>query len=45
MVQPDGTTAFRAVRFNNSNLAATLTQNIGFTGGQIMIASEMQRQL
>lgn len=43
VVQPDGTTAFRAVRFNNSNLAATLTQNIGLTGGQIMIASEMQR--
>src|SRR6476646_7836479 len=29
VVQPDGTTDFRAVRINNSNLALTLSQNVG----------------
>jgi len=43
VVQPDGTTDFRAVRINNSNLALTLTQNIGRTGGQVFVASELQR--
>lgn len=43
VVQPDGTTDFRAVRINNSNLAVTLTQNIGLTGGQVFVASEVQR--
>ncbi|MGY2134116.1 TolC family protein [Hymenobacter sp. HD11105] len=43
VVQPDGTTDFRAVRINNSNLAVTLSQNIGLTGGQIFVGSEVQR--
>jgi len=43
VVQPDGTTDFRAVRINNSNLAVTLRQNIGLTGGQVFVASELQR--
>ena len=43
VVQPDGTTDFRAVRINNSNLAVTLRQNIGLTGGQVFVASEVQR--
>lgn len=43
VVQPDGTTDFRAVRINNSNLALTASQNIGLTGGQVFIASEVQR--
>lgn len=43
VVQPDGTTDFRAVRINNSNLAMTVTQNIGLTGGQLFVASEVQR--
>ncbi|MBC8083910.1 MAG: TolC family protein, partial [Hymenobacter sp.] len=43
VVQPDGTTDFRAVRINNSNLALTVSQNIGLTGGQVFVASEVQR--
>ncbi|UPL50578.1 TolC family protein [Hymenobacter sublimis] len=43
VVQPDGTTDFRAVRINNSNLALSVSQNIGLTGGQIFVASEVQR--
>jgi outer membrane protein TolC len=43
VVQPDGTTDFRAVRINNSNLALTLSQNIGLTGGQVFMGSEVQR--
>ncbi|GAA4352593.1 TolC family protein [Hymenobacter saemangeumensis] len=43
VVQPDGTTDFRAVRINNSNLALTLSQNIGLTGGQLVLGSEVQR--
>ncbi|UYZ64480.1 TolC family protein [Hymenobacter weizhouensis] len=43
VVQPDGTTDFRAVRINNSNLALTLSQNLGLTGGQVVVASEVQR--
>jgi outer membrane protein TolC len=43
VVQPDGTTDFRAVRINNSNLAMTVSQNIGLTGGQVFVASEVQR--
>ena len=43
VVQPDGTTDFRAVRLNNSNLALTLSQNIGPTGGQVFVGSEVQR--
>ena len=43
VVQPDGTTDFRAVRLNNSNLGLTLSQNIGPTGGQVFVGSEVQR--
>ena len=43
VIQPDGTIDFRAVRINNSNLALTVSQNIGLTGGQVFIASEVQR--
>ncbi|GAB3879934.1 TolC family protein [Hymenobacter segetis] len=43
VVQPDGTTDFRAVRINNSNLALTLSQNIGVTGAQIFVGAEVQR--
>ena len=41
--QPDGTTAFKEVRSNNSLLAATLTQNIAATGGQVVVGSQVQR--
>ena len=43
VVQPDGTTDFRAVRINNSNVGLAVTQNIGRTGGQLFVASELQR--
>ncbi|GAB3291461.1 TolC family protein [Hymenobacter tenuis] len=43
VVQPDGTTDFRAVRINNSNLALSMSQNIGLTGGQVFVSSELQR--
>lgn len=43
VVQPDGTTAFQAVRINNSNLGVTLTQNIGLTGAQVVVGSQVQR--
>ena len=43
VVQPDGTTAFQAVRINNSTLGATLTQNIGLTGAQVVMGSQVQR--
>ncbi len=43
VVQPDGTTDFRAVRLNNSNLGLTLSQNLGLTGGQMFVGSEVQR--
>ena len=43
VVQPDGTTDFRAVRLNNSNLGLSLSQNLGLTGGQVFVGSEVQR--
>ncbi|SHM02616.1 TolC family protein [Hymenobacter psychrotolerans] len=43
VVQPDGTLQFQAVRQNNSTLAVTLSQNIGPTGAQLVVSSEMQR--
>ena len=43
VVQPDGTTDFRSVRINNSNVGLTLAQNVAATGGQVYIGSEMQR--
>jgi outer membrane protein TolC len=41
--QPDGTTGFRYVRINTSNVGATLTQGIGLTGGKVTIGSTLQR--
>ncbi|MGI4742912.1 MAG: TolC family protein [Janthinobacterium lividum] len=41
--QPDGTIAFQAVRYNNSSLGVALTQNIGLTGGQVVVGSQVQR--
>lgn len=43
VVQPDGTTDFRAVRINSADAALTLSQNVGLTGGQVFIGSEAQR--
>jgi len=43
VVQPDGTTEFQSVRYNNSLLALNLSQNIGLTGGQVVIGSQVQR--
>ncbi len=43
VVQPDGTTDFRAVRLNNSTVQLAVTQNIGLTGGQVYVATGMQR--
>ncbi|MBC7448822.1 MAG: TolC family protein [Hymenobacteraceae bacterium] len=43
VTQPDGTTDFRAVQLNNSTLQLAVSQNIGFTGGQVTVASGMQR--
>ncbi len=43
VTQPDGTTDFRAVQLNNSTLQLAISQNIGFTGGQLTVASGMQR--
>ncbi|GAB2963507.1 TolC family protein [Hymenobacter coalescens] len=41
--QPDGTTNFRYVRINTSNVGATVTQGIGLTGGRITVGSTLQR--
>jgi outer membrane protein TolC len=41
--QNDGTTSFRAVRYNYSQLGVNLTQNIGLTGGQVVVGSQVQR--
>ncbi len=43
VVQPDGTTAFQSVRLNNSTLGLAVTQNIGLTGGQVVVGSQVQR--
>ena len=43
VVQPDGTTEFRSVRINNSLLGLNLSQNIGLTGGQVVVGSQVQR--
>ncbi|MFD1871773.1 TolC family protein [Hymenobacter bucti] len=43
VVQPDGTTEFQSVRINNSLLGLGLSQNIGLTGGQVVIGSQVQR--
>ena len=43
VVQPDDTTDFRAVRINNSNLALSLSQNIGWSDAQVFVEAEVQR--
>ncbi|WP_242928765.1 TolC family protein [Pontibacter vulgaris] len=43
VTQPDGTTDFKAVTINNSELGLTLNQVIGATGGSIFVTSLMQR--
>jgi outer membrane protein TolC len=43
VVQPDGTTNFQPVRINNSDLGLTVSQNIGLTGGQVFVGSQVQR--
>ncbi|GAA3918843.1 TolC family protein [Hymenobacter algoricola] len=43
VVQPDGTTDFRAVRINNANVGLTLTQAVGPTGAQVSVSSGVQR--
>jgi outer membrane protein TolC len=43
VVQPDGTTEFQSVRYNNSLLGLNLSQNIGLTGGQVVLGSQVQR--
>ncbi|MDJ0364898.1 TolC family protein [Hymenobacter sp. H14-R3] len=43
VVQPDGTIAFQSVRNNNSLLGLAVTQNIGLTGGQVVVGSQVQR--
>jgi len=41
--QPNGTTDFPAVRNNNAVMALTLSQNVGSTGGQVYVSSQMTR--
>jgi len=43
VVQPDGTTEFQSVRLNNSLLGLSVSQNIGATGGQVVLGSQVQR--
>ncbi|MGI4873649.1 MAG: TolC family protein [Janthinobacterium lividum] len=43
VVQPDGTTAFQSVRYNNSTLGVGVSQNIGLTGAQVVVGSQVQR--
>ncbi|MFD2515336.1 TolC family protein [Pontibacter locisalis] len=43
VIQPDGTTEFRPVSINNSDLGLTLSQAISPTGGRVFVTSLMQR--
>ena len=43
VVQPDGTTSFQSVRINSSDLGLNVSQNIGLTGGQVFVGSQVQR--
>jgi outer membrane protein len=43
VIQPDGTVEFKPVTNDNSQLNLGLTQNIGTTGGQLFIGSNMLR--
>ena len=43
VTQEDGSVAFRPVNMNSSGLSLELNQNIGLTGGELFISSELQR--
>ncbi|TPE43047.1 TolC family protein [Pontibacter mangrovi] len=43
VTQPDGTTEFRHVSINNTDLGLTLSQVISPTGGKVFVTSLMQR--
>ncbi len=43
VTQPDGTLLFQPIVNNNSGLNLELSQNIGLTGGQLFINSQLQR--
>ncbi|MBC3540591.1 TolC family protein [Rufibacter sediminis] len=43
VIQPDGTTDFRAVSISNSDLSLSLSQAVGLTGGQFFVSSQSQR--
>ncbi|WP_299707756.1 TolC family protein [uncultured Pontibacter sp.] len=43
VTQPDGTTDFKPVSINNSELGLSLSQVIGPTGGRVFVTSLMQR--
>ncbi|QHL87895.1 TolC family protein [Nibribacter ruber] len=41
--QPDGTTEYRAVSISNSDMALSVSQSIGLTGGEVFVTSLTQR--
>jgi outer membrane protein TolC len=43
VTQPDGTLIFQPIVNNNSGLNLELSQNIGLTGGQMFVSSQLQR--
>lgn len=43
ITQPDGTIEFQPIVNNNSLLNLELSQNIGLTGGEIFVSSQLQR--
>ncbi|AHM63113.1 outer membrane efflux protein [Flammeovirgaceae bacterium 311] len=43
ITQPDGTIQFQPIVNNNSALNLQLTQNVGLTGGQFFVNSQLQR--
>ncbi|RNI23738.1 TolC family protein [Rufibacter latericius] len=43
VIQPDGTTDFKAVSISNSEVGLAVRQAVGFTGGEIFISSQSQR--
>ena len=43
ITQPDGSEAFRERRYLSSSMNLSLAKNIGFTGGQIFLNTNLQR--
>ncbi|WP_223808780.1 TolC family protein [Rufibacter hautae] len=43
VIQPDGTTDFKAVSISNSDVGLSMRQAVGFTGGEIFVSSQSQR--